>query len=64
MLVFPKTILYYIYRFCLSDSDYYFFFSVTAASNKQRTAAKDTAKLDRETEELHRMPERYAYAIL
>lgn len=26
----------------------------TAAANKQRTAAKDTAKLDRETEELHR----------
>ena len=28
--------------------------AVTAASNKQRSAAKDTAKLDRETEELHR----------
>lgn len=27
----------------------------TAAQNKQRSAAKDTAKLDRETEELRRM---------
>lgn len=42
----------------------YYCFAVTAATNKQRTAAKDTAKLDRETEELHRMPERYAYAVL
>ncbi len=29
-------------------------FAVTAAQNKQKSAAKDTAKLDRETEELHR----------
>lgn len=28
---------------------------VSAAQNKQRSASKDTAKLDRETEELHRM---------
>ena len=30
-------------------------YAVSAATNKQRSAAKDTAKLDRETEELHRM---------
>ena len=28
--------------------------AVTAATNKQHSASKDTAKLDRETEELHR----------
>ena len=32
-----------------------FLLVVTAAQNKQKSAAKDTAKLDRETEELHRM---------
>ena len=30
------------------------FCTVTAATNKQKVAAKDTAKLDRETEELKR----------
>ena len=29
-------------------------FLVAAATNKQKSAAKDTAKLDRETEELRR----------
>lgn len=33
--------------------------TVTAATNKQRSAAKDTAKLDRETEELHRTLDTY-----
>ena len=28
--------------------------SVNAATNKQKSSARDTAKLDRETEELHR----------
>ena len=33
----------------------YIIYVVTAGTNKQRSAAKDTAKLDRETEELRRM---------
>ena len=37
---------------------------VSAAQNKQRSSAKDTAKLDRETEELHRMLARLLVHVL
>ena len=45
----------------ICQADVVHLFAVTAATNKQRSAAKDTAKLDRETEELHRTPS-VAYA--
>ena len=40
------------------------FCTVTAATNKQKVAAKDTAKLDRETEELKRKCTYFTLIIL